>query len=71
MVGPRGCIGRKFATTEAVCFLAMVLRDYKVEPLLQDGESREQWKSRVLDGKVIMTLGVLDVPVTFTRRTRK
>ncbi|KAG7095474.1 hypothetical protein E1B28_006213 [Marasmius oreades] len=70
-LGPRGCIGRKFATTEAVCFLTMLLRDYKVGPLLQPGESREQWKKRILDGKIILTLGVLDVPVTFTKRTRK
>ncbi|KAJ8082992.1 hypothetical protein PM082_008852 [Marasmius tenuissimus] len=70
-LGPRGCIGRKFATTEAVCFLAMVLRDFKVEPLLQDGETKEGWKKRILDGKILTTLGVLDVPVTFTRRARK
>ncbi|KAK1232459.1 hypothetical protein PQX77_004397 [Marasmius sp. AFHP31] len=70
-LGPRGCIGRKFATTEAVCFLAMVLRDFKVEPHLQDGESKEGWKNRILDGKILTTLGVLDVPITFTRRARK
>ncbi|KAL0569773.1 hypothetical protein V5O48_012184 [Marasmius crinis-equi] len=68
-LGPRGCIGRKFATTEAVCFLAMLLRDYKVEPLLQHGETKERWKKRILDGKIVLTLGVLDVPVTFTKRT--
>ncbi|KAF9269583.1 cytochrome P450 [Marasmius fiardii PR-910] len=70
-LGPRGCIGRKFATTEAVCFLAMLLRDFKVEPLLQAGETKDQWKERILDGKIILTLGVLDVPVTFKRRARK
>ncbi|KAH7919052.1 cytochrome P450 [Leucogyrophana mollusca] len=33
-VGPRACIGSKFATTEAVCFLSLLLRDWRVEPLL-------------------------------------
>ncbi|KAL0565654.1 hypothetical protein V5O48_016370, partial [Marasmius crinis-equi] len=44
--GPRACIGRKFATTEAICFLTMLLRDFKVEPLLERGESLDEWKGR-------------------------
>jgi len=67
-IGPRTCIGRKFATTEAVSFLTMLLRDYKVEPLLKGNETEEQWKSRVLDGRQGLTLGVKEVPVTFVRR---
>ncbi|KAF9544260.1 cytochrome P450 [Agrocybe pediades] len=67
-IGPRACLGRKFATTEAVCYLAMLLRDYTVRPILRPGESKEQWKERVLDAKVVMTLGVQDVPLRFTRR---
>ncbi|PPQ81934.1 hypothetical protein CVT25_013782 [Psilocybe cyanescens] len=67
-VGPRTCIGRKFATTEAVCFLTMLLRDFKIEPLLQPGESKQAWKSRVLDASITMTLGVKPVPVKFIRR---
>ncbi|KAF9553104.1 cytochrome P450 [Agrocybe pediades] len=67
-IGPRACIGRKFATVESVCFLALILRDYKVEPLLNSGETRQQWRDRVLDGKVVLTLGVKDVPVRVTRR---
>ncbi|KAF8882453.1 cytochrome P450 [Infundibulicybe gibba] len=59
LVRPRACIGRKFATTEAVCFLTMLLRDW-----------REQWRDRVLDARVVITLGVADVPVKFTRRRR-
>uniref|UniRef100_A0A0W0FX74 Cytochrome P450 n=1 Tax=Moniliophthora roreri TaxID=221103 RepID=A0A0W0FX74_MONRR len=69
-LGPRGCIGRKFATAEAVCFLTMILREWKVEPLLKAGETREQWKERVLDGKIVLTLGVNDVPLRFVRRER-
>ncbi len=67
-VGPRQCIGRKFATTEAVGFLTMLLRDYRLEPVLGKGESKEQWRKRVLSAKLELTLGVEDVPVTFVRR---
>ncbi|KAJ3832287.1 cytochrome P450 [Lentinula raphanica] len=67
-LGPRACIGRKFATTEAVCFLSMLLRDWKVMPKLDPGESKEQWKSRVLDAHVGLTLGVRDVPLCFVPR---
>jgi hypothetical protein len=67
-IGPRTCIGRKFATTEAVCFLTMLLREYKVQPILQGKEGKEEWKNRVIDAKVMLTLGIKDVPVKFVRR---
>jgi cytochrome P450 len=67
-IGPRTCIGRKFATTEAVCFLTMLLREYRVRPTLQGKETREAWRERVVDAKVLLTLGIKDVPVTFVRR---
>ncbi|KAE9404988.1 cytochrome P450 [Gymnopus androsaceus JB14] len=67
-IGPRACIGRKFATTEVTCFLTMLLRDWKVTPKLNEGESQEEWKTRVLDAKIVLTLGVRDVPLTFVKR---
>ena len=70
-LGPRACIGRKFATVESICFLTLLLRDFKVEPLLRAGETKEQWRDRTLDGHVGLTLGVVDVPVRFVRRTIK
>ncbi|TFK38021.1 cytochrome P450 [Crucibulum laeve] len=69
-IGPRACIGRKFATTEAVCFLTLLLRDWGVKSVLRDGETKEQWRNRVLDANIVLTLGVTDVPATFTRRER-
>lgn len=68
--GPRTCIGRKFATTEVVCFLTALLRDYKVEPILRAKETRAEWRARVLDARLVLTLGVKDVPVTFVRRQK-
>jgi len=70
-IGPRACIGRKFSTVESVCFLTLLLRKFKVEPLLRVGETKEQWGDRVLDVKMTLTLGVGDVPVKFVRRMRK
>ncbi|KAK1225613.1 hypothetical protein PQX77_011440 [Marasmius sp. AFHP31] len=68
--GPRACIGRKFATSEAIAFLTMLLRDWKVEPLLQASETVDSWKKRVLDANVQFTLSCNTVPVRFTRRER-
>lgn len=67
-IGPRACIGRKFATTQAVCFLTLLLRDWMVKPILRDGETKEAWANRVLDASIVITLGVRDVPLTFSRR---
>ncbi|KAF8649628.1 hypothetical protein AX16_005717 [Volvariella volvacea WC 439] len=69
-IGPRACIGRKFATVESVCFLSLLLRDWKVVPTLKKGETRDQWGARVMDVQLAVTLGILDVPITFIRRTR-
>ncbi|PBK68763.1 cytochrome P450 [Armillaria solidipes] len=67
-IGPRACLGRKVATTEAVCFLTLLLRDWAVKPILREGETKQAWRDRVLDGAMVITLGVKDVPVTFVRR---
>ncbi|KAJ7927567.1 cytochrome P450 [Mycena leptocephala] len=69
-VGPRACIGRRFATVEATCFLSLLLRDWKVLPILRDGESKEMWEKRVMDAHITMTLGVRDVPLRFERRNQ-
>lgn len=66
--GPRACIGRKFAQVEAVCWLALLLRDWKVEPLLRPGETLEEWRERVLSAQLVMTLTVGPVPLRFVRR---
>ncbi|KAG6829040.1 hypothetical protein H0H87_012773, partial [Tephrocybe sp. NHM501043] len=62
---------RRFATTEAVAFLTMLLRDWRVEPMLKEGETKEAWQERVLDAHLVLTLGVADVPLRFTKRIRK
>ncbi|KAF7360365.1 hypothetical protein MVEN_00766200 [Mycena venus] len=67
-VGPRACIGRRFATVEATCFLALLLRDWKVLPVLCNGETKEAWGARMMDANIVLTLGVHDIPLRFERR---
>ncbi|KAJ7145784.1 cytochrome P450 [Mycena epipterygia] len=66
--GARVCIGRRFALTEGVAFLSQLLRDWKVQIVLNPGETRPQWRQRVMKGVAGMTLGVGEVPVRLTRR---
>ncbi|KAI0262511.1 cytochrome P450 [Gloeopeniophorella convolvens] len=69
VAGPRTCLGRKFAAVEAVCFLTLFLRDWKVEPALNPEETGEQWRERIMQAEVLLTLGVKPVPVRLTRLT--
>ncbi|KAG6860150.1 hypothetical protein C0995_015073, partial [Termitomyces sp. Mi166 len=58
-LGPRACIGRKFATVEATVFLTMLLRDWDVTPIFEVGETTEAWRKRVLSQPVMgLTLGI-------------
>ncbi|KAJ3486335.1 hypothetical protein NLI96_g4303 [Meripilus lineatus] len=70
-LGPRGCIGRKFAVTEAMCFLALFLRDWEVDIVLQDGESREEYKDRVMTkaGMVGLAFGVGPITLQVSKRS--
>lgn len=45
--GPRACLGRKFTQTEALTFLVMFLRDWKVDVLLALGETKGDYMKRV------------------------
>ncbi|KDQ59781.1 hypothetical protein JAAARDRAFT_632566 [Jaapia argillacea MUCL 33604] len=67
-LGPRACLGRRFALTEAVCFLTLLLQQWKIEIVLNDGETRPQWRERVMKGSAVMSLGVGKVPVRLVRR---
>jgi len=68
-VGPRTCLGKKFALTESIAFLALLLRDFEVQPLLEPGENIDEWKQRVMGQvSIAMTLGVNNTPVRLVRR---
>jgi cytochrome P450 len=67
--GSRTCLGKKFAITEGVCFLSHLIRDFRIEPLLEVGESVKEWEARVL-GKITiaLTLSIENVPLRLIRR---
>ncbi|KAJ7041360.1 cytochrome P450 [Mycena alexandri] len=67
--GPRACIGRRFAVTEGVAYLAHFLLDWKVTVVLKHpGETKAQWRARVMRVDNGLTLGVGSVPVRLRRR---
>ncbi|VDB92452.1 unnamed protein product [Peniophora sp. CBMAI 1063] len=66
--GPRSCIGRRFALTESVCFLAKLMRTWKVEPILKKGETTVEWRKRAMYVRMTLALGVSDVPLRLVRR---
>ena len=63
-------MGRRFALTEGVCFLAKLVRDWRVEILANEGESKARWEERVMQGQAVMNFGVGDVPVRLVRRSQ-
>ncbi|KAG6828823.1 hypothetical protein H0H92_006648 [Tricholoma furcatifolium] len=69
-LGPRACIGRKFAAVEAVAFLTMLLHDWHVTPVLEAGETPRAWQERVLDQPMFgLTMTLRGAPVRLTKRT--
>ncbi|CAL1711138.1 unnamed protein product [Somion occarium] len=48
-LGPRACIGRKFSQTEALAFLAVFLRDWRVDIVPEPNETRLQYEGRVME----------------------
>ncbi|KAF8171164.1 cytochrome P450 [Mycena galopus ATCC 62051] len=69
-LGPRACIGRRFALTEAIAFLSNLLRDWRLHAVLNPGETKAQWRTRVMkpSRSLALTLGVGEFPVRLTRR---
>ncbi|KAL4243493.1 cytochrome P450 family protein [Abortiporus biennis] len=72
-VGPRSCIGKKFSLVETVTFLVAMLRDWKLEPVLKEGESLKEYEERIMaqDPKDLpaVSLGVGPVSVKLVRRS--
>ena len=70
-IGPRACIGRKFGIVESLTFLAMFVREWKVDIVLKEGETREDWRQRVVEnaGHVGITFGItVGVDLKLSRR---
>ncbi|KZT55783.1 cytochrome P450, partial [Calocera cornea HHB12733] len=68
--GPRVCIGRKFALVESAAVLALLLRDFKVEPVLKEGQTVEEWHSAWAENvELTVGFGHKHFPLKMTRRS--
>ncbi|CAA7261776.1 unnamed protein product [Cyclocybe aegerita] len=70
--GARACLGKKFAETEGIAILTMLISRYKItikEEASFAGETFEERKERVLSTRRGMTITPVRMPLTFTRRT--
>ncbi|VDC04500.1 unnamed protein product [Peniophora sp. CBMAI 1063] len=69
--GPRACIGRRFAESEEVAVIIMLVSQYQISVKADPkyaGETREQRKARLLDVKNGISMTAVSVPLTFKRR---
>jgi hypothetical protein len=68
--GPRACIGRKFAQIESALFLCLLLRDWKLDIVLRDGETEVEYEERVLGNASLVgtAFGLGPVPIKLSRR---
>ncbi|KAJ6483703.1 cytochrome P450 [Mycena vulgaris] len=68
--GPRACIGRKFAQIESTLFLCLLLRDWKLDIVLKDGETVIEYEERVLGNASLVgtAFGLGPVPLKLSRR---
>lgn len=70
-MGPRACLGRKFAMTEAVFLLTLLLRHWHASIQLMNGETEQQWQERVLQGSLVgLGFGIQSASIKLTRRPR-
>ena len=69
--GPRACVGRRFAHVEALCYLSLLLRDWKLDVVLNEGESRSECMQRILDscGRIGLSFGIGPLDLKFSKRT--
>ncbi|KAK4202178.1 putative cytochrome P450 E-class, group I [Triangularia verruculosa] len=66
--GMQDCPGRKFSKVEFVATMATLFRDWRVDPVLLDGESLAQARKRVLDFIVADAAPVLLLQMTHPER---
>ena len=68
--GPRTCLGHDSAK-EDVAFLTCLIKEWRVEVYLKEGETCEQWRTRMMYPKIRIALAVGEVPLRLVRKERK
>jgi cytochrome P450 len=66
--GPRVCIGQNFSKTEGVAFISSLLKEWRLDIKLKEGETRDMYEKRVMDAHFVMTLSTNDIPVVLKKR---
>jgi cytochrome P450 len=68
--GPRQCIGRRFAQSTLLRFLACILRDFEIDILIGEGESKDRYIERVMGNATLAgtSFTLQDLPLKLTRR---
>ena len=69
--GSRACVGRKFAHVEVLTFLSLLLRDWHLDIVLGEGDTRSRVHQRVLDsaGRIGLSFGIGPVDLKLRRRS--
>jgi cytochrome P450 len=68
--GPRACLGRKFAMSEALALLIMILKNWRIEPVLEPNETTPEWRRRILQGGLVgLGFGIRPAPLRFVSRS--
>lgn len=68
-IGPRICPGKRFALVESLCFIAHLLRDWKLDVPLEVGETKREWETKRMQGALVrMSFGVIPHSLKLIRR---
>ena len=71
--GPRGCIGKTFALTEAIVILSLLVRNFELFPVTPaDSQhcSREELRRALLEYSMALTIGPTTNNVVFRQYVR-
>lgn len=71
--GPRGCVGKTFALTEAVVILSLLVRNFELFPVYPSPSmhrNREELRRALLGYSTALTIGPTTKKVVFRRYVR-
>ncbi|KAJ7489388.1 cytochrome P450 [Mycena latifolia] len=70
-IGARACIGRKFSHVEALCLLALFLRDWKITVPVSAAETKRAYEERVMGKAGLTGLAFVVGPISLKLAKRK